>query len=71
MNKKCPYCGNGNISTERRLDEFHHCIDCHYSWRVGSSTPVIPLQKNIEPFKQFSLLKHVDMVVGINKTGKE
>ena len=31
----------------------------------------IPLQKNIEPFKQFSLLKHVDMVVGINKTDEE
>lgn len=31
----------------------------------------IPLQKNVEPFEQFSLLKHVDMIVGINKTGEE
>lgn len=30
--------------------------------------PVIPLQKNMEPFEQFSLLKYVDLVVGLNKT---
>lgn len=34
--------------------------------QLSLPTTVIPLQKNIEPFKQFSLLKHVDMVVGIN-----
>lgn len=35
-------------------------------FRQLSLPTTIPLQKNIEPFKQFSLLKHVDMVVGIN-----
>lgn len=35
-------------------------------FRQLSLPTTTPLQKNIEPFKQFSLLKHVDMVVGIN-----
>lgn len=39
MSVKCPYCGSDNILTERRLDGFHHCIDCHYSWKRESSLP--------------------------------
>lgn len=39
MSEKCPYCGSDNIQTERRLDGFHHCIDCRYSWKIGSSLP--------------------------------
>ena len=33
----CPKCGNTNIQTERRLDGFHHCMECWYSWKNGEA----------------------------------
>ena len=39
MSVKCPYCGSDKIQTERRLDGFHRCVDCQYSWKLGSSLP--------------------------------
>lgn len=36
---RCPECGSSNIQTERRLDGFHHCIDCRHRWKIGESQP--------------------------------
>ena len=38
-NLTCPECGSSNISTERRPDGFHHCIDCRHHWKIGASQP--------------------------------
>lgn len=38
-NNNCPECGSSNIQTERRLDGFHHCIDCRHTWKIGESQP--------------------------------
>lgn len=34
---ECPVCGSSNIQTERRLDGFHHCMNCRHSWKLGES----------------------------------
>lgn len=37
----CPKCGSSNIQTERRIDGFHHCMDCRHSWKIGESPPTL------------------------------
>jgi hypothetical protein len=36
-NLECPVCGSSDIQTERRLDGFHHCMNCRHSWKIGES----------------------------------
>ncbi len=51
---KCPKCGSENLTTEKRLNGFRECQECHYRWKMGSleeATSTVPTSPELEALK--------------------
>jgi transcription initiation factor TFIIIB Brf1 subunit/transcription initiation factor TFIIB len=44
-NLVCPECGSTNIMTERRVNGYHVCLECHNFWSNGVKPTLTVFQK--------------------------